>query len=76
MNIARRMLFNGEYFYSTHSPKMTVKEFDELSRLGFRIQSEWPHPPESRMYYMMNGFEDYNIKIYNENVVSCGFGGQ
>jgi len=66
LNIAKRMLINGEVFYSTTSPKMTNLEYDKLCQLGFHAQSEWPHPPESRLYYMMTSFKDENLSLYNK----------
>lgn len=65
LNIAKRMLVDGEVFYSTFSPKMSNKEYNALCALGFHVQSEWPHPPESRLYYMMEPFKDQNINLYN-----------
>lgn len=64
LNIAKRMLIDGEVFYSTVSPKMNMKEYNALCTLGFRVQSEWPHPPESRLYYMMEPFKDQNLSLY------------
>ena len=66
LNIAKKMLLDGCIFYCTTRPRMTMKEYEELWGLGFRIQSEWPHPPESRNFYMMENFKKQNIDLYQK----------
>jgi hypothetical protein len=48
------MVERGEVFYSSYSPRITFGEYEELLALGFKVQCEWPHPPESKMYYQMD----------------------
>lgn len=65
LNIAQRMIEGHEVFYaSSASPRMSFAEWKALDDFGFCIQEEWPHPPESRMYYAMceNGKDEINKK--------------
>ena len=64
LSIARRMLVDRNIFYTTSSPRMSVKEYNALCDLGFSVQSEWPHPPESRMFYMMAHAREKNVELY------------
>lgn len=68
LRIAYRMLYKDEEFYSTQSPRMSNSEYLELSSLGFWIQCEYPHPPESKFYYMMDEFELSNCTLFDKLV--------
>lgn len=66
LNIARRMLFDHEMFFTQDSPRMSMTEYDALRSLGFAVQSEWPHPPECRFFYMMYHARNENLELYRK----------
>lgn len=66
LKIAKRMLLDGEVFYSSHSPHMTMEDYRRLTAIGFWVQSEFPHPPESRCYYMMSEKRAINLEILKD----------
>jgi hypothetical protein len=57
-NIVKRML-SGECFYTSMSPRMTMAEFKELEKLGFRIQCESPHQTPT-FFKILHGTEEEN----------------
>lgn len=67
LNIAQRMIEDGEVFYASISPRMTEREYDALHKFGFRIQSEWPHPPEVRYYYAMRNTDIRGVNSDEKN---------
>ena len=73
INIARRMLFGtwDSVFYTTQSPRMTMQEWKDLCLMGFWVQCEHPHPPESKMFYMMSEKEAENLELFKRLSVSA-----